>query len=45
MTTRDVGLAAERRAEAHLVSSGYVVVERNYRVRGGEIDLVCRDLG
>ena len=37
------GARAEALAAAHLARHGLVVAERNYRVRGGEIDLVCRD--
>lgn len=43
MSTRDIGLAAERRAEAFLQQQGYTIVERNFRAKGGEIDLVARD--
>ena len=48
-TTKARGDHAERRALAHLVASGLVPVERNYRVargpsaRGGEVDLILRD--
>ena len=48
-TTKARGDAAERQALAHLVASGLVPVERNYRVargpraRGGEVDLILRD--
>lgn len=37
------GAAAEARAEAYLVAQGLRPVARNWRVRGGEIDLVMRD--
>jgi putative endonuclease len=37
------GAAAEALAARHLARHGLQVVERNFRVRGGEIDLVCRD--
>ena len=37
------GAAAEALAARHLAKRGLVLVERNFRVRGGEIDLVCRD--
>jgi hypothetical protein len=40
-TTR--GREAEERAARHLERCGQRVVERNFRVRGGEIDLICRD--
>ncbi len=39
----DRGRAAERRAEAYLAARGLRPVQRNYRCRAGEIDLVMRD--
>lgn len=39
------GADAEARAAAHLESLGRVVVARNYRIRGGEIDLVSLEAG
>jgi len=36
------GERGEAAAEAELIRRGYAVVERNWRCRGGEIDLVCR---
>lgn len=36
------GAAAERIAEAFLLAQGLELVERNYRCRRGEIDLVLR---
>jgi putative endonuclease len=38
-----IGKAAEQRAERWLHSKGLGVVARNYRCRGGEIDLIMRD--
>ncbi|MCE2656878.1 MAG: YraN family protein [Rubrivivax sp.] len=44
------GAAAEEQALQHLLAQGLVLVERNYRVargpsaRGGEIDLILRDV-
>ncbi len=35
------GALGERLAEEHLVAAGYAVVERNYRTRYGELDLVA----
>lgn len=35
------GQAAEALAEAYLVARGLRVLERNFRVRGGEVDLIC----
>ena len=37
------GAAAEQLAADYLCRRGLALVERNFRVRGGEIDLVCRD--
>jgi putative endonuclease len=39
-TTGDEG---EALAAQHLVRHGLRVLERNFRVKGGEIDLICRD--
>jgi len=36
------GDAAEERACRHLDRSGFTIVERNFRMRGGEIDIVAR---
>ena len=46
MTTQQVkGAAGEQAAAEFLVARGLRVIERNFRIRGGEIDLVCRDRG
>ena len=37
------GAAGEQLAADYLQRRGLTLVERNFRVRGGEIDLVCRD--
>lgn len=37
------GTAAEELAARFLAQRGLHIVARNYRCRGGEIDLVCRD--
>lgn len=37
------GAAAEEQAARYLTQRGLRIVERNFRVRGGEIDLICRD--
>ena len=39
----DLGRRGERLAERHLVARGYRLIERNWRCRHGEIDLVVRD--
>lgn len=44
MTTKQAtGAAGEERAAEFLAARGMLVIKRNFRVRGGEIDLVCRD--
>lgn len=42
-TTVARGREAETRAAAYLEDHGLRLVERNFRVRGGEIDLIMRD--
>lgn len=42
-TTTMRGREAEALAARHLESCGLRVIERNFRIRGGEIDLICRD--
>jgi putative endonuclease len=39
---RAQGDAAEERACRHLDRSGFTIVERNFRTKGGEIDIVAR---
>jgi putative endonuclease len=45
MTTerRAVGAYGERMAERHLTAAGLVVLDRNWRCRDGEVDLILRD--
>ena len=38
-----LGRAGEDRAAQYLKDMGYIIVERNYRCRLGEIDIVARD--
>ena len=40
---RRLGQWGENVAALHLESAGYALIERNWRCRGGEIDLVARD--
>ena len=42
-TTTLRGREAENQAATHLENCGLRIVDRNFRVRGGEIDLICRD--
>ena len=40
---RRPGLRGEEAAAEHLVRQGLAILARNYRCRGGELDLVARD--
>lgn len=42
-TTIQIGATAEDRAAAYLEAHGYRIVERNFRTRMGELDIVARD--
>ncbi len=39
----EIGSAAEARAVELLVAKGYTIVERNFRTKLGELDIVARD--
>ena len=43
MNTKPLGRRGENLAASHLRDRGWEILERNYRTRLGEIDLVCRD--
>ena len=43
MNKREVGSSYEEIAAAYLLKEGYEILERNFRDRQGEIDLVARD--
>ena len=46
MDTRlEQGAAAERDAAQLLVAAGYEIVERNFRCKAGELDIIARDAG
>jgi putative endonuclease len=42
-TRKEAGVAAENAAQRHLAAQGLKLVARNYRCRGGELDLVMLD--
>jgi putative endonuclease len=42
-STKQIGDAGEEIAARHLVAHGLAVLARNFRVKGGEIDIVCRE--
>ena len=41
--TRNIGAQKEALAESYLTAAGLTVLEKNYKVRQGEIDIICRD--
>lgn len=43
MNRREVGTAYEELAAEYLTAQGYEVLERNFRCRQGEIDIVAKD--
>ena len=42
-TTKQIGDQGEDMAAEYLTSQGYLIVERNYRTRLGEIDIIALD--
>jgi putative endonuclease len=44
-TTSDLGAFGEQIAAAYLTDAGLRVLDRNWRCRDGELDLVARDVG
>lgn len=42
---RQTGAAYELKAEEYLLGNGYKILERNFRNRGGEIDLIVKKEG
>ena len=42
-TTRQTGRQGENAACNKLISEGYTVIEKNYTVSGGEIDIIAED--
>lgn len=43
MSTLPIGKHGEDVACEYLQENGYKILERNYRIRGGEIDIICKD--
>ncbi|MBW7954042.1 MAG: YraN family protein [Candidatus Dojkabacteria bacterium] len=41
--TRAKGARAETLARDYIISLGYKIIERNYTIRGGEIDIIASD--
>ncbi len=45
MTTKEIGDFGEDAACRYLQKCGMKIAERNFRIRGGEIDIIARDGG
>ncbi len=43
MNKREIGAAMEEATAAFLVKQGYTILERNYRIKTGEIDIIAKD--
>lgn len=43
LNKRKLGDAEERKAVSFLENAGYIIVERNFRCRQGEIDIIAKD--
>lgn len=43
MNHKSAGDSGEEIASKYLESQGYEVLERNFRIRGGEIDIIAKD--
>ena len=41
-TKYQTGMQAQQLAESHLTDNGYRILERNYRIRTGEVDIIAR---
>jgi len=42
MNTREIGNKAEEKASKYLIANGYEILENNYYVIGGEIDIIAK---
>lgn len=43
ISKRDIGKNAEQLACNYLKSLGYKIISQNFTIRGGEIDIICKD--
>ena len=41
MNTRKTGEQGENRACSYLISKGFSIIERNWRTKGGEVDIIA----
>ncbi|NPA55645.1 MAG: YraN family protein [Epsilonproteobacteria bacterium] len=42
MNTREIGSIAEQKAVEYLLRCGFEIVDRNFYIRGGEIDIIAK---
>ena len=42
-TNREIGYEGEALAEDYLIQHGYKILQKNYTVKGGEIDIIAKD--
>ena len=40
-STHEIGVYGENKAVKYLLSQNYTILERNFRLRDGEIDIIC----
>lgn len=45
MNKREVGTRYEQKAAEYLIQNGYVIIDRNFHSRTGEIDLIAKNEG
>lgn len=43
MNTKSIGDYGEKVAAEYLEDNGYIILKRNFRIRGGEIDIIAKD--
>ncbi len=43
MTKKQIGYLGEKIAQKYLIQNNYLVLDKNYTIQGGEIDLIAQD--
>jgi len=43
MNSRELGILGEKRAENYFIDNNYILVDKNYKTRFGEIDIIVKD--
>jgi len=44
MTKKEIGYLGEGVAERYLIQKNYLILAKNYTIKGGEIDIIAQDL-